>query len=105
MSSCLRKNSEAVVFPVFIETVEDDIDDPVHAVDMGEHNHGSGSATHLHKTALDGIGGSQLLPQVTGEAPEVEQPGQILLQATDRPRVDGLPVGFEAQELAALPLG
>ena len=64
-----------MVLPLFIEAIKDRIDDPVHALDVGEDHHGPGASAHFYKAALDSVGGAQLLPQVFGEGIEVEQFG------------------------------
>ena len=72
-----------MVLPIFAEAVEDRIDNPVDALHIRKHHHGPGSAPNLHEAALDGVSGAQLLPEVLGKVKEVEQFGQILLQAFD----------------------
>src|SRR5712692_8092324 len=53
MSSCLCKYGEGAGFPFQIESLEDGVDDAVHALDIHKANHGPGAASHLHEAALD----------------------------------------------------
>ena len=102
-SSSLCKKLQGVVLPFFVEAVENRIDDAVKALNVGKHHHRPGSTPRLHEAALDGIRGAQLLPEVLGEGKEVEQFGQILLQALDQAGIDGLPGALEtAKGLAGL---
>src|SRR2546422_4343163 len=88
-SSCLCKKPEGAVFPfgLLVHSVEDGIDNPIHAADIDEANHGPRAASHFHETPLDDIGGAELAPKVTREVEEGEQLGQILLQALHHPRI------------------
>jgi hypothetical protein len=49
-----------VGFPVLVETTENRTNDPVHAFDVGEDDHGPGAPTDLDETALDNNGSTQL---------------------------------------------
>src|SRR3989442_13870516 len=51
MSSCLCKYGEGAGFPFQIESLEDGVDDAVHALDIYEADHGPGATAHLHKAA------------------------------------------------------
>jgi hypothetical protein len=79
-SSCVCKWFEGVGFPILVESTENRKDDPIHALDIHKHDHGPGSPPHLDKGSLDGIGGTQLPPQVLGKLEKREQDWQILLQ-------------------------
>src|SRR5271166_5686254 len=79
-SSCLCKNPEGAVFPFQIESLEDGVDDPIHALHVDEADHGPSAASNFHKTAFDNVGGAQLLPQMSGEPKERQQLRQIGLQ-------------------------
>src|SRR5437899_6401108 len=94
-SSCLCKKAEGAVFPfiLLVHSVEDGIDNPIHAADIDEADHGPRAASHFHETPLDDIGGAELAPKVTREVEEGEQLGQILLQALHHPRIGLLPGG------------
>src|SRR4051794_39371614 len=78
-SSRLCKNAEGAVFPFQVETLEDGVDDSVHGFDVDEADHGPRSSPDFDETALDDIGGTQLAPQVLGEAEEGQQLRQIAL--------------------------
>lgn len=80
MSSSLCKKLEGAVFPLRIELVKDRIDHPVHALDVHKADHGPSSPPHLHKAALDHIGGAPLALEMSGEVKEAEQLGQVFLQ-------------------------
>ena len=67
MSSRLCKKVEGAVFPFQVESLEDGVDDSVHACDVDKANHGPGAAAHLDKTALDHVGGAQLPPLMPGK--------------------------------------
>jgi hypothetical protein len=60
MSSCLCKKAEGTVppFVLLVVTIEDGIDDPVHAGDVHQANHRPSSSAHLDKAALDHVGGT-----------------------------------------------
>src|SRR5579884_1321314 len=98
MSSCLCKKAEGTVppFVLLVVTIEDGIDDPVHAGDIHEANHRPSSSAHFHKAALDHVGGAQLAPERPGKVEEGEQLGQILLQPLHHRRVDRLPASSKA---------
>jgi hypothetical protein len=53
MSSCLCKKLEGAVFPFQVEALENGIDDPIHALDVDEADHGAGSAPDFHEAALN----------------------------------------------------
>ncbi len=77
MSSCLCKKAEGTVppFVFFVVTIEDGIDDSIHARDVHEANHRASSSAHLDKASLDHVGGAQLAPERPGEVEEGEQLG------------------------------
>src|SRR5207245_9534883 len=104
MSSCLCKKAEGPVPPLvpFVVAIEDGIDNAVHALDVEDADHGACATTHLHKAALDDIGGAQLGPEVPRKVEEGEQLGQIVLQPFHHRRISGLPASAEA---ASGPLG
>ena len=59
MSSNLCKYGEGAVFPFQVESVEDGVEDAVHTFNVHKTNHGTGSAPHFDKAALDDIRGPQ----------------------------------------------
>lgn len=79
-SSCLCKNTEGAGFPFQAEALEDGLNDAVHAMHVDKAHHGTSAAAHLHKAALDDIGGAQLPPYLSGNAEESQQLRQIGLQ-------------------------
>src|SRR5437660_3256186 len=70
MSSSLCKKLEGAVFPFQVESLEDGVDDAVHALHVDEADHGPGSSAYFHETAFNDIGGAHLLPQVPGQGEE-----------------------------------
>jgi len=62
--------------PAFIKAIENGIDDPVEAPNVGEDHHRPGTTALFYEPTLDGVGGAQSLPQVIGEGVEVEQFGK-----------------------------
>src|SRR2546428_13956346 len=98
MSSCLCKYGEGAGFPFQVESLEDGIDDAVHALDIYEADHGPGATAHLHETALDHIGGAQLAPQVGSEGEERQQLRQVLRQAPYHVGVGLAPARLESTE-------
>jgi hypothetical protein len=56
MSSYLCKKVEGAVFPFQVESLEDRVDDAVHAFYVDEADHGPGSSAHFHEAALDDVG-------------------------------------------------
>ncbi len=77
MSSCLCKKAEGTVppFVFFIVTIEDGIDDSIHAGNVDEAHHRSRAATNFHEASLNDVGGAQLAPERPGEVEEGEQLG------------------------------
>src|SRR5919197_5039622 len=95
MSSCLCKNLEDAVSPVFIEAVEDRENNPIHAFDVHKENHRSRPSPDFDEAALDDVGGSQTAPQVLGKAVKAEQLRQIALQPLHYRRSEERRVGKE----------
>src|SRR6266568_6557214 len=93
-SSCLCKKPEGAVFPfgLLVHSVEDGIDNPIHASDVDEADHGPRAASHLDEATLDDVGGAELRPKLTGEVKEGQQLGQVLLQALHHGRIRVSPV-------------
>ena len=58
------KYLECEVFPFQVESLEDGVDDAVHAVHVDKADHGLGSAPHFDEAALDEVGGPQFPPQM-----------------------------------------
>jgi hypothetical protein len=52
MSSCLCKKPEGAVFPFQVESLEDGVDDPIHALHVHKANHGSGAAPHFQRSMM-----------------------------------------------------
>src|SRR3989442_12119548 len=105
-SSCLCKKPEGAVFPfgLLVHSVEDGIDNPIHAADIDEADHGPRAASYLDEATLDDVGGAELRPKVTGEVEEGEQLGQALLQALNHPRIGLFPAGPKDPESASCAL-
>src|SRR5271157_5788419 len=80
MSSCLCKYGEGAGFPFQIESLENGVDDAIHALDIHKAHHGPGTPSYFHEAALDHIGGPELAPQVPGKSEEGKQLRQIALQ-------------------------
>src|ERR1700731_1048716 len=79
-SSCLCKKAEGVVLPLLVESVKDGIEDSLHALHVGEQDHGPGAPANFDEATLDGVGSAQLAPQRLREIEEGEQFGQIALE-------------------------
>jgi len=60
--SCLCKKLEGAVFPFQVKSLENGVDDPIHALHVDKVDHGTGTALYFHEAALDDIGGAQLAP-------------------------------------------
>src|SRR3990170_3199008 len=86
MSSCLCKQLEGAVFPLWIHPVKDREYDAIHTLHVDKANHRSSAATNLHETALDDVGGAQLSPQMSRELEERQQLRQVSLQLPHHPR-------------------
>ena len=80
MSSCLCKKSEGAVFPLFVQSVKDRIEDSIHALDIDKANHWSCPPSDFHEAAFDGIGGAKLLPEMLGKIEKAQQFRQVLFQ-------------------------
>ena len=74
-SSCLCKKAEGVVLPLLIESVKDGIEDSLHALQVGEQDHGPGAPADFHEATLNGVGGAQLAPQRLREIKKCQQLG------------------------------
>src|SRR5579883_2903348 len=59
MSRGLCKSATGAPVPLQVKPVEDREDNPLHALDVHKAYHRSRPAPHLHKTALDEIGGPE----------------------------------------------
>jgi len=70
--SCLCKKLKGAVSPIFVEAVEDGINDSVHALDVGKHHHRSSPSSHLHEAALNGIDGMNIASANLNLLPEFE---------------------------------
>src|SRR3990172_6143108 len=103
MSSCLCKSVEGAVFPLWIHPVKDREHDAVHALEVDEANHRSGSSPDLDEAALDNVGGAQLFPEVSGEVEEAEQLRQVALQLAHDAGIGLPPAGLEVLEGALRP--
>ena len=80
MSSCLCKYGEGAGFPFQVESLEDGVDDAVHARDIHKAHHRPGAPPDFYEAALDHIGCPQLAPQVARKSEEGKQPQQVALQ-------------------------
>src|SRR3989304_433697 len=78
MSSCLCKQLEGAVFPLWIHPVKDREYDAIHALEVDKANHRSSAAPNLHETALDDVGGAQFSPQMSRELEERHSSGRSL---------------------------
>jgi hypothetical protein len=58
MSSCLCKRLEAAIFPFQVESLENGVNDSIHALHVHKANHGQGAAPDFHEAALNDVGGS-----------------------------------------------
>src|SRR5271157_6291125 len=58
MSSSLCKQLEGAGFQFQVESLEDGVDDSVHALHVDEADHGPSSPAHLHEAAFDDVGGA-----------------------------------------------
>jgi len=96
MSSCLCKYGEGAGFPFQIESLEDGVDDAIHALDIHKAHHRPSPPTHFHETALDNVRRPQLAPQMPGKGKEREQLRQIALQTPHHAAVVWSPAGAEA---------
>src|SRR5580765_5683951 len=90
MSSRLCKKLEGAVFPVEDKSLEDGINNPVHAFHVDKADHGPGSASDFHEATLDNVGGPQLTPQMLRKVEEAQQLRQVLLQLANHGGI-GLP--------------
>src|SRR5271165_3241278 len=98
MSSRLCKKVEGAVFPFQVESLEDGVDDAVHALHIDKADHGTGSSSNFDEAAFDDVGGAHLLPQVPGQGEKREQFRQVVLQAANHGAVVPQPAGAEAAE-------
>src|SRR5271165_6615154 len=96
MSSCLCKYGEGAGFPFQVESLEDGVDDAIHALDVHKAHHGPGAPPYFHEAALDHIGRPELAPQVAGKGEEGKQLGQVALQSPHHAAVVLPPAGAEA---------
>src|ERR1700693_5153917 len=94
-SSCLCKKVEGAGFPFQVKSLEDGVDDSVHAFDVDKANHGPGTPAHFDKAALDHVGGAQFAPEVPGKSEERQQLRQILLQPPDHRGINSTPARAE----------
>src|SRR5207302_11382013 len=68
MSSGLCKELEGAVFPFQVESLEDGVDDAVHAGHVDEPDQGPGSSSYFHETAFHHIGGRTFFQRCRGKA-------------------------------------
>jgi hypothetical protein len=69
------KKVEGAGFPFQVKSLEDGVDDAVHAFDVDKANHGPGAAADFDKAALDHVGGTQFASQMPGEGEKRQQLG------------------------------
>jgi hypothetical protein len=67
MSSRLCKNLEGAIFPFQVKSLENGMDNAIHALHIHKADHGPGPPTYFDKTTLDHVGGAQFSPQVLGK--------------------------------------
>jgi hypothetical protein len=60
MSSGLCKKLEGAVFPFQVESLEDGVNDAVHAGDIDEADDGPSSSANFHETKFDDVAGAHL---------------------------------------------
>jgi hypothetical protein len=73
-AACVKKAERGVPpFVLLAVTIEDRIDDPIHAVDIHEANHRSRPAGNLDKATLHHVGGLQAAPKMLGKTVEAKQ--------------------------------
>jgi hypothetical protein len=58
MSSCLCKKLEGAIFPFQVESLENGVNDSIHALHVHKANYGPGAAPDFHEAAFDDVGGS-----------------------------------------------
>jgi hypothetical protein len=97
-SSRLCKNAEDAVFTVFIETVKDRENNPIHAVDIHEANHRSRPSANLDKATLGHVGGPQAAPKMLGKTVEAKQFRQIKFQPLHHGRIQIPPASPKGPE-------
>ncbi len=77
MRSCLPKNLEDAISPVFTKAVKDREYDAIYALHVDEADHRSSAQAYLHKAAFDDIGGPHpnraLKEQTTATFKEIRQ--------------------------------
>ncbi len=73
------------------------MDDAIHAPHVHEAEHGPLATANFHETALNEVGGAQLLPQVSGEAEEGQQLRQIRFQLPHHAGIRRAPALAEAR--------
>src|SRR5437899_6742661 len=95
-SSCLCKYGEGAGFPFQIKSLEDGVDDAIHALDIHEAHHRSSAPSDFHEAALDHVGGAQFAPQMLGKGKERQQLRQVALQSPHHRRILPAPAGAEA---------
>jgi hypothetical protein len=62
MSSCVCKKLEGAIFPLQVKSLEDGIDDAVHALNIHKTDHGPGPPPDFDETTFDDVGSAQLTP-------------------------------------------
>lgn len=58
MSSSLCKKFEGAIFPFQIESLENGVNDSIHALHVHKANHGPSATPDFYEAALDDVGGS-----------------------------------------------
>ena len=58
------KKAEGAVFPLFVEAMEDGVDDAFDAEFVNGADHRAGAAANFHEAAFDDVGDWQFAPQV-----------------------------------------
>jgi hypothetical protein len=94
MSSCLCKYGEGAGFPFQVESLEDGVDDAVHALDIHKAHHRPGAPPNFYEAALDHIGCPQLAPQVAGKGEEGHFVQSLRLENHSIPTVRIAPSGL-----------
>ena len=96
MSSGLCKKVECAVFPFQVKSLEDGVNDSIHALHVDKADHGPGAAPEFHEAALDDVGGAQFAPKMPGETKEGQHLRQVSFQLPNHAGIALLPMPAEA---------
>ena len=72
-------------------------DDPLEALSMSHHPHGSGSSSHFTKRSFDQVGGSQVTPELrVFDLEKAQQLIEVFVQASHRAGIGLAPAGGQS---------